>query len=66
LKNASKLVVVESGKIFHVPLSWFLKSKSIYVQKRDGNLHPLFNNIREYFAPSSSKNEDKHYGEIEP
>ncbi len=44
--------VIESGKIFYVPLSWFLEEKAIYIEKGDRNFHLLFPNIREYFNPS--------------
>lgn len=49
------MITIEPGKIFYVPLTWFIKEKSIYIQKRDGNFHLLYPNIREYFAPSSLK-----------
>ena len=61
IKNKKKIVKIESGKVYHVPLSWFIKSKSIYVQKSDGLFHLMFPNIRDYFAPSNLETNDfKH------
>ena len=48
-RDVNDQVVVQSGKVFYVPLTWFLEERAIFIQKADGNYHELFPNIREYF-----------------
>lgn len=58
LVKESSIVRIEPGQVFHVPLSWFVKERSIYIMKKSGNFHLLFPNIREHFMPS---NLDENY-----
>lgn len=42
--------VIAPNKVFYVPLSWYLKRKSIYVLQK-GRFQLLFPDIREHFNP---------------
>ena len=54
LTKEDRVTLIAPGTVFHVPLSWFLEEKSLYVQRADGNFHRLFTNVRETFAPSNT------------
>ena len=34
-KDAKDRIVIETGKVFYVPLTWFLEEKAIYIRKAD-------------------------------
>jgi hypothetical protein len=31
--------IVESGRVFYVPLVWFIENRAIYMQRQDGDFH---------------------------
>ena len=54
--------IVESGRVFYVPLIWFIENRAVYMQRSDGDFHQLFPDVREYFQPKP----DNQYAHIEP